>query len=122
MIGYITLGTNNLPAAVAFYDALLAELGARKLMNSERMVIWGFGREKAMLSVCIPYDEAPASAGNGTMVALNAGSQALVQKLHAKALELGGSDEGAPGERMAGFYGAYFRDLDGNKFVAYTMG
>jgi predicted lactoylglutathione lyase len=122
MIGYVTIGTNNLTAASAFFDALLTELGARRVITNERMVMWGNGRGKPMLAVCIPYDKQEATTGNGTMIALQLESKEQVERLHAKALELGGSDEGAAGERMPGFYGAYFRDLDGNKFVGYTMG
>ena len=58
-------------------------------------------------------DKRPATVGNGTMVALGAASREQVDAVHAKALELGGSDEGAPGQRWPGFYAAYFRDLDG---------
>ncbi len=123
MIGYVTLGSNDLGRATAFYDALLAELGASQLMNNERMVMWGSQPGAGMLAVCTPHDEQKAAVGNGVMVALNAGSQEAVRKIHAKALELGGSDEGEPGPRgEGGFYGGYFRDLDGNKLVAFHMG
>jgi predicted lactoylglutathione lyase len=122
MIGYVTLGTNNLETAAAFYDALLGELGARRAMANERMVIWSAGRGQPMLAVCTPYDEQQATVGNGVMVALNVDSAQKVREVYAKALELGATDEGEPGERMPGFYGGYFRDPDGNKFVAYTMG
>jgi catechol 2,3-dioxygenase-like lactoylglutathione lyase family enzyme len=122
MIGYITLGTRNLAAARAFYDALLGEIGARQVMANDRMIIWGTGPGAPMLGICTPYDGQPATAGNGSMVALDVGSRENVEKLHARALALGGVDEGAPGPRGgAGCFG-YFRDLDGNKFAAYTMG
>jgi predicted lactoylglutathione lyase len=76
-----------------------------------------------MLAVCTPWDEKEATVGNGVMVALDAGSPEVVQKVYAKAMELGGTDEGEPGPRGdAGFYGGYFRDLDGNKLVAFTFG
>jgi predicted lactoylglutathione lyase len=122
MIGYITLGTNDLEAAGTFYDTLLAELGARRVMKNDRMIIWGAGRGRPMLAVCTPYDQQTATPGNGTMVALNVDSTEQVDTLYAKAIELGGRDEGEPGERMKGFYGGYFRDLDGNKLVAYASG
>jgi predicted lactoylglutathione lyase len=123
MIGYVTLGTNDLDRAGAFYDALLGELGATRLMTNERMIIWGVAPDQPMVSVCIPYDEQTATTGNGVMVALNGGSKEKIDALHAKALELGASDEGEPGPRGDGsFYGGYFRDLDGNKFVAFLMG
>ena len=75
-----------------------------------------------MVAICKPHDGKAATSGNGTMVAINAGTEENVKKLYAKALELGGSDEGEPGPRGPGFFGGYFRDLDGNKFVAFKMG
>jgi predicted lactoylglutathione lyase len=122
MIGYITLGTNDLTRATAFYDALMAELGAKRIMNNERMVIWGTQPGAPMVAVCRPYDGKPATAGNGTMVALHVGGKDDVDRVYARAMALGGVDEGAPGDRGTGFYGGYFRDLDGNKLVAYVMG
>jgi predicted lactoylglutathione lyase len=122
MIGYITLGTNDFAKAGAFYDALLGEIGARRVMANDRMILWGNQPGGPMVAVCKPYDGKPATAGNGTMVALNVGSRENVEKVYRKAIELGGKDEGAPGERGPGFFGGYFRDLDGNKFVAFSMG
>ena len=122
MIGYVTLGTNDLERGTAFYAALLGEIGAKEVMKNERMVMFGTERGAPMLAVCTPYDEKDATAGNGTMVALSVGSQEEVQKVYAKAIELGGTDEGEPGLRGGNFYGGYFRDLDGNKLVAFIMG
>jgi len=123
MVGYVTLGSNDLERAVSFYDALLGDLGAKQFMNDGRMVIWGRDMGVGMLAVCTPYDEGRASVGNGVMVALTAENREGVDRLHAKALELGGSDEGAPGPRGdGGFYGGYFRDLDGNKLCAFCFG
>ncbi len=123
MVGYVTLGTNDLERAGAFYDALLGELGAKRATTNERMIIWATQPDAPMIAVCTPWDEKKAVSGNGPMVALAAGSKENVAKLHAKALELGGTDEGAPGPRGdGGFYGGYFRDLDGNKLVAFIMG
>ena len=120
MIGYITLGTNDLDKAAAFYDALLAEIGAKRFMEvPDRFVAWNASENTPALSVTKPYDGNAATVGNGSMIALVTQSPEQVQALHARALELGGSDEGAPGERMPGFYGAYFRDLDGNKLCAF---
>ena len=83
----------------------------------------GTSMEKPMLAVCIPHDETEANPGNGNMVAFNPGSKEMVDKLHAKALELGGSNEGDPGQRMPDvFYGGYFRDPDGNKAVFFQFG
>jgi predicted lactoylglutathione lyase len=90
-------------------------------MNDGRIVIWA-GGGAAMLAVCTPHDEKPASVGNGGMVALAAGSRDGVKKIHARALELGGTDEGEPGPRGAGGVFGYFRDLDGNKLAAFHMG
>ena len=121
MIGYVTIGTSDMEKACAFYDALLAEIGGSQLMGMDRIKFYGTGGEGAMLAVCIPYDEQPQNCGNGNMVAINAGDRATVDKLYAKAMELGASDEGEPGERMPVFYGAYVRDLDGNKLCFYEM-
>lgn len=122
MIGYVTLGTNDLTRATAFYDALCAEIGAKRVMESDHFVGWGTGGGKTPLMVFIPENGKPATAGNGTMVAIQAQSVEDVQRLHAKALALGGSDEGAPGSRGNGFYGAYCRDLDGNKLAFFKVG
>ncbi len=122
MIGYVTLGSNDLEKASAYYDALLGTLGATRFIDNERMRIWGTTPGAPMLGVCTPHDEKEATVGNGVMVALQMESREKVDQLYAKALELGGSDEGPPGERGPGFYGGYFRDLDGNKFVAFKMG
>ena len=121
MIGYVTLGTNDAAAATAFYDALFAELGARRLDINERISLWSTGRDQPMLGIASPYDGEPASAGNGTMVAVNVGSKERVESMHAHALELGGADDGAVGMRGKTFYGGYFRDLDGNKLVLYCI-
>jgi predicted lactoylglutathione lyase len=115
MIGYTTVGTNNLEKAVAFYDALFAELGAGRFMEEESFVAWAVSPDQPAFSVCRPYDGNAATAGNGTMIALTVDSTDKVDALHARALEIGGQDEGAPGPRMDGFYAGYFRDLDGNK-------
>lgn len=122
MIGYVTIGSNNLDRSVAFYDAVLGELGVKRITEMDRMKMYGTALDAPMLGVCRPYNGKPAEPGNGTMVALAAGSREQVDKMHARALSLGAADEGAPGERMPGFYAAYFRDLDGNKFCVFLMG
>jgi len=122
MIGYVTLGTNDLPRAAAFYDALLAEIGAKRLMDLGRGIIWGFAMDKPSLGILKPYDEQQATVGNGVMVALAVDSHEKVDRVHKKALALGGKDEGAVGPRGDGFYAGYFRDLDGNKFNVFCMG
>ena len=121
MIGYVTIGTRDMARATAFYDALLAELGAKQLMGMDRIKFYGTGPGNPMLALCIPYDQKAQNPGNGNMVAIPGGSRANVDKLYAKAIELGATDEGEPGERMPVFYGAYVRDLDGNKLCFYEM-
>ncbi len=121
MLGYCTIGVNDMERASAFYDELLGEMGAKALFDMERIKGYGMGPGQPMLSICIPYDEKPPAPGNGNMVAITAGSQETVDRMHAKALELGATDEGAPGIRVATFYGAYVRDLDGNKLCFFTM-
>lgn len=122
MIGYITLGTNDLPRAVAFYDELLAELGAGRFMEFEDVfVAWAVTPDQPGISVTKPFDGKPATPGNGTMVALAVDSKELVHKVYDKAIELGGTDEGPAGPRSDGFYAGYFRDLDGNKLNVFCM-
>ena len=119
MIGYVTLGTNDLPRAAAFYDALLAEFGAKRLWEFERGIGWGVSMEQPALGVMKPYDGQPATHGNGTMVALVVKTSAQVDAIYKKALALGATDEGAAGPRGEGFYAGYFRDLDGNKLAVF---
>ena len=121
MIGYITLGTNDLDRAAKFYDALLGEMGAKRAMESDNFIAWSDGEGATMLLVIKPADGNPAVPGNGNMVALHAGSNEKVDELYAKAMSLGATDEGAPGPRAGTFYGGYFRDLDGNKAVFFNM-
>lgn len=122
MIGYALLGTNDLARATRFYDELFAVLGIKRMFETERAIAWGTTFATPSLGVCKPYDGKPATAGNGTMIAIAVDSKDKVHALHAKALELGGKDEGAVGPRGSGFYAGYFRDLDGNKLNVFTMG
>jgi predicted lactoylglutathione lyase len=122
MIGYVTLGTNDLERAAAFYDELLAVMGAGRFMEEEgRFVAWAVTPDKPGISVTTPHDGNPATVGNGMMVALIVDSKELVHKVYDKAIELGGTDEGPAGPRMEGFYAGYFRDLDGNKLNVFCM-
>jgi catechol 2,3-dioxygenase-like lactoylglutathione lyase family enzyme len=122
MIGYTTLGTNDLERAGKFYDELFATLGAKRGMQSDRFIGWSTGAGAPMFAVIKPFDGKPASVGNGTMIAIYVADTKQIDTLHAKALALGGKDEGAPGPRGDGsFYGGYFRDLDGNKLVFFKM-
>ena len=115
MLAYVTVGTADMEKAKAFYSELFTELGAKLLMDLGRLAAFGTDAGGAMFAVCTPYNEGEPDPGNGNMVSIAGGSREMVDKLHAKALALGGTDEGAPGERMDGFYGGYFRDPDGNK-------
>lgn len=121
MIGYATLGTNDIARAARFYDALLGEMGAKRVMDFGTFILWGTGRG-ANLAITEPYDKKRATVGNGVMVALNGGSKEKVDALYKKAIELGATDEGKPGPRAENFYAAYFRDLDGNKLNFFHFG
>jgi predicted lactoylglutathione lyase len=122
MIGYVTIGTNDLSRAAKFYDALLAELGGKRYMENERFIAWSAGPNLPGIGVCKPYDGKSATIGNGSMVALNVDSQDKVKALYELALKHGGKDDGPPGTRFGTFYAAYFRDPDGNKLNAFCMG
>ena len=122
MIGYVTLGTNDFARAVAFYDAIAAEMGVGRMMEGDNYVAWGTPGGAAGLAVMKPFDGNAATVGNGVMVALEAKDTAQVDRLHALALAGGGTCEGPPGVRGGAFYAAYFRDVDGNKLNAFVMG
>lgn len=123
MIGYVTVGTNDLERSAKYYDELLATLGASRFMEMETFIAWATDPNAGGFSITKPFDQKPATVGNGVMIALACPDRATVDAMHAKALELGGSDEGAPGPRGdSGFYAGYFRDLDGNKLNAFCMG
>jgi catechol 2,3-dioxygenase-like lactoylglutathione lyase family enzyme len=121
MIGYATIGTNDLEKAKGFYDKLMEPLGGKRTFDFERMQFYG-GQGQSMLAVCKPYDGSAATVGNGSMFGIHADTKAAVDKAHAAALAAGGTCEGPPGQRMDGFYGAYFRDLDGNKLCVFNTG
>lgn len=120
MIGYITLGSNNIAKAGQFYDALLSGIGATRLYNYEQFIAWSINlgdtkKQIPLFCITTPFNKEIATVGNGAMIGLIANSKAQVDALHAKALSLGATDEGAPGIRSGNYYCAYFRDLDGNK-------
>ncbi len=122
MIGYVTLGSNDVPRAAKFYDELLALLGAKRFMEGGNFIAWAVAPDKPGLGITRPYDGRPATVGNGSMTALIVLKPKQVDAVHRKALELGGKDEGAPGPRgEGGFYAAYFRDLDGNKLNCFCF-
>ena len=120
MIGYVTLGSNNLPRAFAFYDALLGEIGATRTWDTETFVAWAVKRSTA-LAVTRPFNGEAATVGNGVMVALAMKNREDVDRIYGKAMALGATDEGAAGPRGDTFYAGYFRDLDGNKLCAFFM-
>ena len=127
MLGYATIGTNDLPRALAFYDALMAEVGAKRLMETPHgFTMYGVTLRKPALAITPPYDGKKAAPGNGNMLALTLDERAKVDALYKKALQLGGSDEGPPGVRgeegPQAFYAAYFRDPEGNKLCAFRVG
>jgi catechol 2,3-dioxygenase-like lactoylglutathione lyase family enzyme len=122
MIGYVTLGTNDLARAAVFYDAIAAEMGTGRMMEFDTFIAWGTPGGAAGVALTKPADGNVATVGNGVMVALQAKDQAQVDRLYAIALEHGGTCEGPPGPRGDTFYAGYFRDLDGNKLNAFIMG
>lgn len=121
MIGYSTIGSKNLVKAVSFYDELLALVGGKRLMELDRIKFYGTESGGAMLAVCTPADEGEQSSGNGQMIAIPGGSPEGADKLYKKAIELGATDAGEPGQRLDFFYGSYVYDLDGNKLCFFHM-
>ena len=121
MIGYVTIGTNDLNKAAGFYDEVLSFFGGKRFMENDRLIAWTAGENSPGVGVCKPFDGKAATVGNGMMVSLMASGPEQVKSVHARALELGATDEGAPGQRFGQFYGAYFRDLDGNKLCTFCM-
>ncbi|MEM9055509.1 MAG: VOC family protein [Pseudomonadota bacterium] len=122
MLAYVTLGSNNTEKALEFYDALMPVLGAKRLFDNQRLYFYGTGPGTPMLAIGGPYDEQTATCGNGVMPALACADQDTVDKAYAKAIELGATDDGEPGQRVPGFYGAYFRDPDGHKICICKLG
>ena len=122
MVGYVTVGAKDFDRSTQFYDELFGSIGVKRLMEFEGFILWSKSIDDAGLALVKPYDGNPQSVGNGVMVAIRLDSNEAVDALHAKALELGGSDEGAPGDRGGIFYAGYFRDLDGNKLNAFHLG
>jgi predicted lactoylglutathione lyase len=109
---YSVLGTNNMEASVKFYDALFEQTELNQIFANERMTYWQC--KDFTFAVAIPFNEAPATNGNGTMIGISVGSGEEVERLYQKAIELGGTCEGGPGQRGP-YYSAYVRDLDMNK-------
>jgi catechol 2,3-dioxygenase-like lactoylglutathione lyase family enzyme len=121
MIGYVTLGSNDLERAKVFYDRVLAPLGGRRSFERPRYQFYT-GPDGGMFAIGTPFDGNPARVGNGAMFGLTAPSREIVDQVHAEALAAGGASEGEPGVRAGAFYVAYFRDLDGNKLCVFKLG
>ena len=116
---YATVGSDRLEEAKAFYDGLMGQAGIPALFeHPSGGRVWGAGGVPNF-AVLGPFNKEPASVGNGAMVAFRFDERAEVDAFHAKALALGGTDEGAPGVRGPNWYFSYFRDLDGNKLCAF---
>ena len=121
MLAYVTIGTNDLEKALEFYDALIGEMGGKRMFENPRGQFYGFA-EGTLFGILQPENGEAATGGNGTMLAFKQESQQRVNDIYAKAIALGASDAGPPGPRgESGFYGSYFRDLDGNKVCVYIM-
>jgi len=121
MIGYVTIGTNDLQRGAKFYDELLSEIGAKRFMENDSFIAWAVEPGEPSLAITKPFNGDSATIGNGVMVALAVENTQQVDALYAKAIELGATDEGPSGQRGEGFYAGYFRDLDGNKLNFFCM-
>lgn len=122
MISYATIGSNDFEKSVPFFTELLGTQGVTKMFEHPNGGAVFAKDGKLVLGVLKPFDGEAATVGNGTMIAMEMPSRDEVDAFHAKVLALGGTCEGAPGERGPGFYMAYFRDLEGNKFCACKLG
>jgi catechol 2,3-dioxygenase-like lactoylglutathione lyase family enzyme len=122
MLGYVTLGTNDLTRAAKFYDAIAAEMGVGRMMESDTFVAWGAPSGGAGIGLTKPFDGKPATVGNGVMAALECKDTEQVDRIYNLAISMGSTCEGPPGQRSSGFCAGYFRDPDGNKLNAFFMG
>lgn len=121
MIGYVTVGTNDIGRSAAFYDALFAEIGGKRFMETDQFIAWAVDPSAAAFSVTKPFDGDDATVGNGVMIAFALEKPEQVDAMYKKAIELGATDEGEAGPRGEGFYAGYFRDPDGNKMNFFCM-
>ena len=122
MIGYTTLGSNDVQASATFYDQLFSEMGITRLWDTPAFVAWRKNDDEPFFAITTPHNKEAATVGNGVMIAIKTDNQQIVDAIHKKALSLGGDNEGDPGLRQAGYYCAYVRDLDGNKLNFYCLG
>ena len=127
MFNHVSLGTNDLPRAMAFYDAALAPLDVSQVYavtvpdSGLVAVAYGPSQDQPQFWVQHAADGKPATVGNGVHVAFSAKSRAAVDAFHAAAMGAGGTDAGAAGlrpEYHEHYYGAFVRDPDGNKIEA----
>ncbi len=121
MLGYVTLGTNDRERALAFYDELMGSIGHTRIFDDGNFVAWGVSLDHPAVAITSPFNGEPATVGNGVMVAMQMPDKEAVDAFYHKAIELGATDEGPPGQRIEGFYAGYFRDLDGNKLNAFIF-
>ncbi|MET1255912.1 VOC family protein [Aliikangiella maris] len=122
LLSHSMLGTNDIDRAKNFYEQIFSLIQGSQLYRSERMVFWEFEQSEGKFAIAKPFDDKPATAGNGTMVALKLKSPELVSQVYAKAIEIGATCEGGPGKRGDGeFFAAYFRDLDQNKIAIFCQ-
>ncbi len=121
-VTYFTVGSNRLDEAKAFYDALLGLIGMKTAFDQPSGGRLYAAPGRGLFGVVAPHDGQPASVGNGSMGGFSFDTAEEVAAFHAKAIELGGTTEGDPGERAPGYYFSYFRDLDGNKLCGYKLG
>jgi catechol 2,3-dioxygenase-like lactoylglutathione lyase family enzyme len=122
MIGYVTIGANDVEASLPFFDAVFGAIGGERKGLEGGWCFYGPKGGEGTIGICKPFDGQPARGGNGIMIAYKAPSQEAVRAAHAAALAHGGTDEGAPGYRPpdgTSFYGGYFRDPAGNKFCVF---
>lgn len=117
-MSYFVLGTNDIEASTKFYDALFAQSDVAPGLPTGRMTYWV--GETFAFAVSRPFDEQPATHGNGTMLGLDLGSHEEVHRLYKLAIELGGTCEGEPGQRGP-YYSSYVRDLDRNKLCLFSQ-
>ena len=123
MLQYVTVGVSDMEKATAIYTKLLAPMGLTKLFAKDRIAFFGKDMQSPVFAICIPHNQNDPHPGNGNMFGFAPGSKEQVDELHALAISLGATDEGAPGQRLPNmFYGGYFRDLDGNKGVFHHFG
>jgi predicted lactoylglutathione lyase len=115
-MNYFVFGTNDMQSAVSFYDALFVGSEMKKINDEGRMTLWA--GEDFMFALAEPFDDNEATVGNGTMIGLNLKSADEVKRVYAKALSIGGVDEGQPDIR-SGRFSAYVRDLDNNKICLF---